>query len=327
MATGKQSDFVLYHEQFYGGQIEVMAQNTVGFNAASAGALTLVAKALKGEYEKESFLQYISNVITRRDLTSVADVADLAMTMEELISVKVNRKIGPVGQTLNSWRKIGKDSKEMSLKLGRLIAVEKLGDYLNTLIKCVEAALEGQTALNYDATGQTTKTLTHTHLVSGLNLMGDRSSRIVCWVMHSKPWHDLMKQSIADKITNVADAVIYKGTPATLNRPTVVTDAPALTDANGSATDTYNILGLVRGAAGVVESEAEDIEFQVVTGKEQLIGRLQGEYAFNVGVKGFQWDVTNGAGNPTDATLATTTNWDKVANDNKDLAGVRIKTQ
>ena len=54
--------------------------------------------------------------------------------------------------------------------------------------------------------------------------------------------------------------------------------------------------------------------------------RLQGEYAYNVGVKGTAWDVANGGVNPDDATLGTGTNWDSVMDDVKDLAGVHIET-
>ena len=145
--------------------------------------------------------------------------------------------------------------------------------------------------------------------------------------MHSKAYFDLVKEQISANITNVADRVIYGGTPATLNRPVIISDVPALTDANGSATDTYNTLGLVADGVVISESEQSDIISEIVTGLENLVFRIQGEYAFNVKCKGFKWDVTNGGANPTDTALGTTTNWDKAATDNKDLAGVRIVTQ
>jgi hypothetical protein len=106
-----------------------------------------------------------------------------------------------------------------------------------------------------------------------------------------------------------------------------VTDSEALHDANGSLTDTYNVLGLVQGAGLVKESEPDNVAFELVTGLDNLVYRYQGEYAFNVGVKGFQWDVTNGGVNPTDSDLSTATNWDKVATSYKDCAGIRIKVE
>jgi hypothetical protein len=327
MAIGKASDFKIYHEEFYGGMYEAIVQNVNAFNAASAGAIRLVARDVKGEYEKESFLKDISTFISRRDLTSVSAATDLAMTQDEFISVKVARKIGPIAQTLDAWRKIAEDQREMSFVVGGMIGERKMKDYLNTAIMCVEAAIDGQVALEYDATGLTTKTLIHDHMVKGLAKFGDQAENIICWVMHSKPYWNLVGTAISDKIDTVASATIYGGSPGTLGRPVVVTDSPSLWDLNTSLTDTYNVLGLVAGAVTVTESEQEEIVSETVTGLENLIFRIQGEYAFNVGVKGFQWDTGNGGVNPLDAAIATTTNWDKVATENKSLAGIKIIVQ
>lgn len=327
MGAGKASDFVIYQEQFYGGMLEAMDQNSNAFNAASNNAIVMITRKLLGDYEKESFLKTISGLIVRRDTTSVSAVDSLAMTMAELISVKINRRIGPVEQALDAWRKVGKNAEEMSFKLGEMVGMEILTDYANTAILAAEAALEGVATLIYDATGQSTKTLTATHLTNGLSKMGDMAARVICWVMHSKPYFDLMKQAIADKIYEEAGLVVYGGEPGTLGRPVVVIDAPALTDANASVTDTYNTLGLVSGGVLLTESEEREIESQKVLGKENITFMIQGEYAFNLGVKGFQWDVTHGGANPTDVALGTSTNWDQVATSVKNCAGVRIVTQ
>jgi hypothetical protein len=325
MAAGKASDFVIYNEQYYTGLLEAMDQQTQIFNAASNGALEMVNKDLLGDYESRSFLKSISGLTRRRDTTSVAAVADTAMTMDQFISVKINRGIGPMAQTLDAWRKIGKDSAEMSLKLGRMIGAGKLQDYANTMILAVAAALDSVAALTYDATALATPTLTPTTLANGMAKMGDMASNIVCWVMHSKNYFDLVKQAIADKIYNEAGVVVYGGLPGTLGLPVVVIDAPGLTDSLASQTnDTYNVLGLVSGAAALTESEPDKIVAQEVTGYENLMYRIQGEYAFNLGVKGFKWDVTNGGVNPTDAALGISTNWDKVATSVKNCCGVRI---
>jgi hypothetical protein len=79
--------------------------------------------------------------------------------------------------------------------------------------------------------------------------------------------------------------------------------------------------------AVVKESEEETITSQMVTGLEQLVMLIQGEYAFNVGCKGFKWDVTLRAAKPTDAALGSTTDWDKAMAEDKNLAGVRIVVQ
>lgn len=323
MAIGKASDFVIYQEQFYGGMYESVVQNTTLFNGASQNAIRMVAAELKGDYNKESFLKYISGIITRRDTTSVAGVTDLAMSMDEKIGVKVNRKVGPVAQTLDAWRKAGLSSEEMSFKLGQMIGEQKMLDYVNTQIKALSWALQGQAGVVHDGSAGT---ITHTALVNALAKFGDKAGSILCWVMHSKVYFDLVKQAIADKVYEIAGVTIYAGTVATLGRPTVVIDAADLFDAT-PAPDVYWTLGLVSDAALLVESEEQEIVAQVVTGLENLVLRIQGEYAFNLNLKGFKWDTTNGGVNPADAAIGTSSNWDKVAYSDKLLPGVALKTQ
>ena len=328
MATGLVTDLVIYDDEYKGGMYEKVAQMTDALNAASAGAIRMIVKEMLGDYQKESFWKKLSGIVHRRDLSSTAAVADTALTQDELISVKLSRRLGPLANAVGSLTRIGADMSEMSFVVGQQFGEEKVADWLNTALYAVVAAIEGVDALNYDATGETTPTLTHSHLVKGLSKMGDRSSRIIAWVMHSAPYFDLVGQAISDKIVNVADMAIYQGTTATMNRPVIVTDSAALKEENSSASsgdDTYDILGLTQDAVMVVQSEDDLLRSEVPTGTEQLILRIQGEYTFNLGVKGFQWDTANGGTNPLAAAIATSTNWDQVMASIKDCAGVRIK--
>lgn len=327
MSIGSRSDFVIYQEQFWGGVVETLQQYSDGFNGASANALRLVTRAIKGDYEQESFIKSTANLVARRDPTSVGSVTDLGLSQGEFIGVKVNRRIGPVAQTLDAFKKIAVDPQEFSMLLGQQTGKAIAIDYINAAVNAVSAAIQGVSALKYDHTADTTKTLDHTSLVNGLSKFGDASSRIVCWVMHSKNYFDLMKQAIADKIYEVAGVTIYQATVPTLNRPTLVLDSPNLLDSVGTATQTYQVLGLVEDAVEVAESEQRDIISQPVTGLENLVMRIQGEYAFNLKVKGCQWDTANGGVNPTDTALGTSTNWDKIVSDNKLMPGVAVKCQ
>lgn len=328
MATGKHSDLSIFNEEYYGGQVEVTAQNINGFNAGSNGAITLRSELLEGWYEKTNFFPLINGLTGRRDLTSVSAAAGTALTMTEIVSVKQFRKIGPLENTLSQWYTLGRDPSTFSFALGQMIGQQKIADHLNLALGCLENAIEAVgTDAYYDATGQTTKTMTPAHMIEGMKKFGDQAGRIALWVMHSKVYFDLMKQHYTDKIFGVADVTLREGSAATLGRPVLVTDSSYLTDANGSLTDTYNTLGLVAGACEVVESEPEELVLDKITGYQNLIYRLQGEYALSFGLKGFTWDTSNGGANPTDATLVTGTNWDKVATSVKDTAGIRIVTQ
>jgi len=321
MAAGvSTTNWKVYEEQFWGGFTEVQEQNIRAFDAASAGAIRIVSARKRGNYEQESFLKKVSALVTRRDITSVSAATDTGLVTDELVRVKINRKIGPVAETLDAWRKIGQDPATMSFLLGQQAAPDIQADYLNSAIRAVRAAITAVTALNFDGTAGV---LSFASLIAGLALFGDKATSIVCWLMHSKPFFDLFSDGITNyKIDTVGGFMLVTGTPVSLGRPIVVTDSAALIT-TGSPNQ-YHTLGLVADAVTVTESEERVIESDLVTGLENLVMRVQGEYAFNVGVKGAQWDMTAGGVNPTDAALVTSTNWDKVATDNKSCAGIRI---
>jgi hypothetical protein len=329
MATGKASDFTIYQDELRGGIVERLTQASAFFNAAG-GAIRLGTVSRRGDYAKESFFKTISSLVSRRDTTSVAAATDLAVTMGEMISVKLNRKIGPIGQTLDAFRKIQMEAGDGSLSflIGTQIAKALEVDMLNNALRAARAALDTAGTTQHDATAST---LTTAGLVSGLAKFGDAGNRIGAWVMHSKVYYDLMQHQIGTSANGdiVAGVVVQGANPLTLNRPVIVTDSDALVVTTGTGTaavTTYHTLGLVQDAVVVEDSESSTMEAQIVTGLENLVVRLQGESAYNLGVKGFKWDVTNGGVNPSDSAVGTGSNWDAVATSYKDWAGVLISS-
>ncbi len=323
MAIGKASDFKIYDEQVNGGFVETLVQNTAAFNAASRNGIRLVTNRLRGNYEQESFFQNIGSLVTRRDTTSVAAATDLAVPQDEFVSVKGNRKVGPIAQTLDAFRKIGRGASDESLSFlsGTPIAKAVQVDQLNNAVRALVAALGAQSTLQHT---KGTDIVTN-DLVDGLSKMGDAANRIVIWVMHSAVFFNLVKDQITANIDGVSNFNVAQGTPITLNRPVLVTDSASLI-ATGSPDDAYYTLGLVADACTIEDSEEEIMHAELVTGLENLVVRLQGEFAYNLSVKGAQWDITNGGANPSDAAVGTTTNWDGIVADVKDMSGVRIQT-
>lgn len=323
MAIGvSTSNWKIYQEQFWAGFTETIQQNVDAFNAASNGAITLQTQFKRGHFEQESFLQLISGLVSRRDITSVAAATQTPAVLEEFVRVKLNRKIGPVPNTLDAWKKIGQDPATVSFLLGRQMAPAILADYLNSALRAARASITAVAALNYDGTAGV---LSFPSLIAGMSKLGDQGPRIAAWFMHSKAFFDLMSDSVSNyKIDSVGGVSIVTGGVAGLGKPIIFTDSPALLTAG--VPDQYHTLGLVPGAVTVTESEDRQIESQIILQLENMVLVVQGEYAFNVGVRGAQWDITNGGINPTDAALATSTNWDTVVTDTKNNAGVRIYT-
>lgn len=325
MATGKASDFKVYQEYLQTRMTEILTQNGQAFNQASNGAIVMSTLSKRGDYEYEAFFKSISGLISRRDTTSTSSADDLALTQDEFVRVKLNRKIGPVANTRDSFRKIMARYSETEFTdiIAEQASQAQQLDMLNATLRAGRAALANQSDVLH--TIPSSGSITTTGLVDGLAKFGDRADRVSCWVMHSKVYFDLVKEQITDKIDGIANFNVQTGTPVTLNRPVVVTDSDALKVTSGSpATTTYYSLGLTANALLAESTEEDDVVVDEVTGNENLIVRIQGEYAFNAGVKGFKWDVAGGGANPNDTNLATGGYWDPAVTSFKDFAGVVI---
>ena len=103
-------------------------------------------------------------------------------------------------------------------------------------------------------------------------------------------------------------------------RPVVVTDAPALYEAG--TPNKQKVLGLVESAAIVHDAGDVISNIETSNGQTRIETTMQVDYTFGLGLKGYTWDETNGGKSPTDAELATGTNWDQVATSVKHTAGV-----
>ncbi len=325
MAIGTASDFQIYNEEFHGGFVETIYQEVEAFNAASQGAIALTTDNHIGDYYRETFFDLIASLVARRDTTSVAAVTDLAPTTDEFIGVKRNWRVG-VANTLDAWRKIGKDNSELSFVVGTQMAVALRQAMLEAALMSLEAKLDSVAALEED---DTAATITSRGLIDALANFGDRANDIVCWVMHSKVYYDLVAVNLVDAVYRANGVRIVEGQPVTFGRPVLITDSASLVETNGVSTgvDKYSTLGLTRGAAMCKISEPPTVVTDLVTGLANIVYRFQAEGAYTVSLRGCEWDIANGGANPTDATLATATNWDTQVADNKGLPGVILTTR
>lgn len=308
----------VYENEFNAGRIEYIAQNVDAFNQASAGCILLRSEELEGNYSKESFFQTTAGLVNRRDATSVAAGTVVSLAMEELIGVKLKR-YSLAEQTQDAFKALKKSPSEFSFVVGQQFAKAELQEKLTQgLAAFIGATGNVGVTVATDATGST---IDHTKLARLLALFGDRAKDIKCWVMHSKVAFDLLSQSIADKITNIADQAIIGASIQTLGRPVVISDAAELINGSGK----YYTLGLTEGAIDIVDSEQRGFLSETVGGLRNLVERVQTEYAFNLGLKGYKYLVASGV-NPDSTAVALGTNWPKVAASIKDTAGVRLLT-
>jgi hypothetical protein len=149
-------------------------------------------------------------------------------------------------------------------------------------------------------------------------LFGDHSTSIVANVMSGASYHKLISQNL----TNTPQLFVAQNVQVVdiLGRPVIVTDAPALYAAG--TPNKSKVLGLADSAAIVYDGGDVISNIETNNGQTRIETTMQVDYTFGVALKGYTWDITNGGKSPTDAELATGTNWDKVATSIKHTAGV-----
>lgn len=297
--------------------IETLGQQIAKFNAASGGAIMLTTAGWEGDFMQESFYAAIHSARRRVDRYAAnGTVTPTDLTQLKHSSVKVAGGFGPIRYEPSQMTWLNKPTAEGIEVASRNFAEALLQDQLNAAIAALVAAISNQAAATNDVSA--TLGLTYSALNGAHAKFGDSSSSIVANVMTGEVYHKMIGQNLAN-----AERLFQYGSVTVvdiLGKAVVVTDAPAL-----YATGTPNlqkVLGLVSGAATVTDAGDVITNIDTANGGERIVTTMQADYTFGLGLKGYTWDETNGGKSPTDAELATGTNWDKVATDIKHTAGV-----
>ena len=296
------------------------------FNAATGGAITLRSAAHQGDFSDVAFFAKISGLVRRRNSYGSGSVGEKKMAHLVDTMVKVAAGTPPVRLDPGQFKWIQQTPEVAGAALGQQLAVDTMADMLNVGLGASYAALSAQTAVVYDATGNTSPedTLSSGNLNNGQPKFDDKASTISAWVMHSKPMFDLYGKNL----TNSASLFTY-GNINVMRDPfgklLVMTDSQNLVITG--APNNYAVLGLVPGAVIIDQNDDYTANEEAKNGDENIIRTFQAEWSYNVGVRGFAWDKTNGGKSPNDAALLTATNWDKYATSHKDLAGVVVKVK
>lgn len=315
------SDLQVFEEWTYKTMTEVIDQQIDKFNGASRGCISLSPSAHTGDYSDAAFFKRISGLVRRRDAYGSGAVSGKTMVQIVDTMVKVAAGTPPVSLDPGQFKWIRMNPETAGAAMGQQLAGDMMADMLNTAIAAGYAAMSQITALVQDGTAGT---ITPSQLNSGAAKFGDRSMSIVAWIAHSKVMHDYY----GSNITNSSNLFTY-GTVNVMADPFgkifVVLDSPGLV--TSGTPDTYHTMGLVPGAITVNQNNDFHDNYSETNGNENIQMTYQAEWSFQLGIKGFAWDKTNGGKSPNDAALVTATNWDQYATSNKDTAGVIVNTQ
>lgn len=312
------SDMVVFNQYMQPAIIETLAQMVDKFNGASRGAIRLTAAGFDGDFLQESFwssLHTAQRRVERVGTNGAVSATDLTQLQHN--SVKVAGGFGPILFEPAALTWLRKPTAEGIEVISRNFAEAMMQDMLNTAIAALVAAIEAQGSATVHDAG--TGLITLNTLNTARAKFGDHGQSIIANVMNGATFWGLVDQAITNsarlfQASNIQVVDI-------LGTVFVVTDAPALDEAGVTGGDT-KVLGLVRDAAIVHNGNDMVTNIETSNGKERIETTFQADYTFGLGLKGYAWDTGNGQASPTDAEIATGSNWDKVATSIKHTAGV-----
>lgn len=311
------SQMKVFNEFIMPATIETLGQMVEKFNAASNGAIRLTTEGFTGDFLQESFFAAIHSAQRRVDrYAAQASASATDLTQLQHSSVKVAGGFGPIRYEPSQMTWLEKPTTEGIEVASRNFAEALLKDQLNTAIAALVAAISNQVTATNDVSA--TAGINYVSMNGAHALFGDRSGDLVAQIMTGAVYHKL----IGANLTNTPQLFQAQGVRVVdiLGKAVVVTDAPGLYLAGTPNKDF--VLSLAPDAAIVSDGADLISNIETTNGQTRIETTMQVDYTFGLGLKGYTWDEGNGGKSPTDAELATGSNWDKVATDIKHTAGV-----
>ena len=309
----------VYNDEIMTSTIETVDQMVDNIAGSSRGAINLASVGNQGDFTKESFWANLSTAQRRVDrYASNASVSAVALAQAELVGVKVAGGFGPVILEPGQLTWLQEDPQAAIAAIATYFAAAMIQDQLNTGISSAVAAIDNVAALVNDVT---TAKISQSAINGSHAKFGDMSQSLVADIMTGSTYHKLVDLGLAngEQLFQAGNVTIVN----ILGKAVVITDSPALTDAVPTP-DQDLVLSLVSGGL-IVESNNDTLtNIETTNGNQRIETTFQADYSFNVKLKGYAWDVTNGGSSPTDAELATGSNWDQVTL-NKHTAGTLAK--
>lgn len=315
------SNMQVFNKFYQPAIIETLGQLVEKFNAASNGAIRLTTEGFEGDFLQNSFFSALHSARRRVDryaTNATAAVTQLAQLKDS--AVKVAGGFGPVVFEPSQMTWLQKPTGEAIAHISQNFAEAMMQDQLNTAIAALVAAIEAQSAATYNGlTPSPDLGISYATINASHAKFGDHSGSLVAEVMTGSVYHKLIAQNLSNsgQLFQAGNVTVVD----ILNKAVIVTDAPALYQ-TASPVSKEKVLSLVEGAATVFDGSDLIANIETSNGKERIETSFQADYTFGLGLKGYTWDTGAGGKSPTDAELATGSNWDKVASDIKHTAGV-----
>ena len=311
------SNMQVFNKYYQPAIIETLAYMVDKFNGASAGAIRLTTEGFEGDFIQNSFYSALHSAQRRVDrYASNGDASATSLAQTKDSGVKIAGGFGPILFEPSQLGWLQKPTSEAIAAISQNFAEAMLKDQLYSAIAALVAAIANQSTAKNDVSA--TAGISYTAINDAHAKFGDHSGNIVANVMTGSVYHKLIGLNLTNaqnlfQMNNVTVVDI-------LGKSVIVTDAPALY-VSGTPNKQY-VLGLVDSAAMVYDGGDIVTNIETSNGKERIETTFQADYTFGLALKGYTWDTANGDKSPTDAEIATGSNWDKTATDIKHTAGV-----
>ena len=307
----------VFNEYIMPATIETLGQMVEKFNGASNGAIRLTTEGFTGDFLEESFFAAIHSAQRRVDrYAAQASAAATDLTQLKRSAVKIAGGFGPIRYEPSQMTWLEKPTTEGIEVASRNFAEALMKDQLNSAIAALVAAISAQAAATNDVSA--TAGINYSTMNGAHAKFGDRSGDLVAQIMTGAVYHKL----IGANLTNTPQLFQAQGVRVVdiLGKAVIVTDAPGLYVAGAPNKDF--VLSLAPDAAIITDGADLISNIETKNGQTRIETTMQVDYTFGLALKGYTWDETNGGKSPTDAEIATGSNWDKVVSDIKFTAGV-----
>lgn len=315
----------VFSRERYSMMTEILTENIALFNAATQNGIVM-RQATKdenqGSFNTSTFWKKATTV-RRRNANTTTAIGTLAMVMDQAATVKVAAGTPQLIYTPGNMDWIAQQKEAEKFAAAEQLAQEMFSDMLSAGIKAALAALgQATTYTDISALAADAGKFNPQTASDATFKLGDQMSRLKCWLVNPLSY----QQFINYGLTNTAKLFTWGNVNVTQDvqgRPIVISDlVPIIV----GSPNKYQCLGLVDSGITLEANDDYSDADEVITGFEQIRYAFQAQWSFNLGIKGYTWDKTNGGSSPTDAALATATNWDQKATNVKDLAGLVIRT-
>lgn len=301
------------------------------FNAASNGALVLGSGQVIADFVEQISLGLIANLVTERNPYAPAGTDALLKVLAEQLTNNVNLygKVGPFVITTGIMEKINRDAATISATIAAQAAQGVIQQYLKSAVGALAAAIGSNSKavhtqparVNPNAGGANVLMLMDFPLAAGK--FGDAAGMINTWVMDGATWANFTAYQVIPNVEQLFNIGNINVMSDGLGRRFLVTDA-----LSGTAGVQNSVLGLVPAAA-VVTTTGLNMEAGTRLGGENIEKLLQGEFSYNLALKGYRLkktytDKLDGKTPTKQADMLKASNWETVTGGNVDAAPYSI---